>query len=161
MSSHSAPCQSRRKISFAARVVPASPKIVTKPLMTRPTFGVSSDDGFRLRLTSGATKFESLYDNPRSANDTLAIFNIPAAGVYQLELIFFEAGAGSELELFAARGGSHSFTATAVDPFGTPPTAGPAPGTRRSRILWHERSVAPLECPTRERRPLSGTDSQR
>ncbi len=71
------------------------------------TFGVNSDDGFALQLTHGTDVFNTSYPNPRGPSDTLAVFNIPDAGAYQLRLSFYERGGGSGLELFAASG-SHS-----------------------------------------------------
>ena len=71
------------------------------------TFGVLSDDGFGLRLSSIADTFMSSYPSPRGASDTLAVFAIPAPGFYKLRLVFYECGGASELEFFAAKG---SFT---------------------------------------------------
>ena len=64
------------------------------------TFGVNSDDGFRLTVGT----FQISYPNPRGPGDTLGVFNVPAAGDYPLRLVFYERGGGSELELFAAPG---------------------------------------------------------
>jgi len=83
------------------------------------TFGVNSDDGFRLTI-EGATTTQVTnsatpaggdtisYPNPRGPGDTLGVFDFPAAGDYQLEIVFYERGGGSCLELFAAQG---TFTA--------------------------------------------------
>lgn len=73
------------------------------------TFGVNSDDGFALQLTHGTDVFTTSYPNPRGPADTLAVFNIPAAGPYQLRLSFYERGGGSGLELFAAAGSQSGF----------------------------------------------------
>ncbi len=75
------------------------------------TFGVNSDDGFRLTLTNGRQTYSSSYPNPRGPGDTLETFQIVEAGQYDLRLIFYERGGGSELELFAARGSRTSFSA--------------------------------------------------
>jgi hypothetical protein len=64
------------------------------------TFGVNSDDGFR--LTVGGQ--EMAYPDPRGPGDTLQTFSFTAAGQYSLELVFYECGGGSEVELFAAKG---------------------------------------------------------
>jgi hypothetical protein len=79
------------------------------------TFGVNSDDGFGLELTKGTDVFTSSYPNPRGPGDTLATFNITQAGVYNLRLVFFERGGGSELELFAARGNFSTFDSASFD----------------------------------------------
>jgi hypothetical protein len=64
------------------------------------TFGVNSDDGFR--LTIGANSIE--YDPPRGPGDTLGVFNFAVPGEYPLRLLYYERGGGAELELFGARG---------------------------------------------------------
>ncbi|MCO5051795.1 MAG: lamin tail domain-containing protein [Verrucomicrobiae bacterium] len=68
------------------------------------TFGVNSDDGFRLNVGSA---FELAYPNQRAPDDTMATFNFAAAGDYALRLVFYERAGGAGLELFAAPG---SFT---------------------------------------------------
>lgn len=73
---------------------------VTIPAAGNWTFGVSSDDGFRLTVGS----FTVLYDPPRAPGDTLGVFNVPAAGDYPLRLLYYERGGGAEVELFAAQG---------------------------------------------------------
>jgi regulation of enolase protein 1 (concanavalin A-like superfamily) len=75
------------------------------------TFGVNSDDGFALTLTDGRSTYGMSYPDPRSPGDTLATFNVAQAGPYDLRLVFYERGGGSELELFAARGRFGSFSA--------------------------------------------------
>ncbi|NIS53452.1 MAG: hypothetical protein GWN67_28870, partial [Phycisphaerae bacterium] len=79
------------------------------------TFGVNSDDGFGLELTNGTDVFNSSYPDPRGPGDTLATFNITQAGLYDLRLVFYERGGGSELELFAARGNFAAFDAASFD----------------------------------------------
>ncbi|MDH4239774.1 MAG: lamin tail domain-containing protein, partial [Phycisphaerae bacterium] len=79
------------------------------------TFGVNSDDGFGLQLTNGIDVFNSSYPDPRGPGDTLATFNITQAGLYDLRLVFFERGGGSELELFAARGNFAAFDTPSFD----------------------------------------------
>jgi len=76
------------------------------------TFGVNSDDGFELKLTRGTSTFTSSYPPPRGPDDTLQAFNITETGLYNLRLIFYECGGGSELELFAARGSYATFNST-------------------------------------------------
>jgi hypothetical protein len=76
------------------------------------TFGVNSDDGFELKLTKGTTTFTSSYPPPRGPADTLATFNFTETGLYNLRLIFYECGGGSEVELFAAKGSFTTFNST-------------------------------------------------
>lgn len=72
------------------------------------TFHVNSDDGFRLRLNGQVI---SEYADPRAPSDTFATVNLEA-GQYALELTFFEAGGGDEVELSAAPGTHTSFSAS-------------------------------------------------
>jgi hypothetical protein len=72
------------------------------------TFGVNSDDGFTLSIGS----FNVSYPDPRGPGDTLGTFYFPAAGDYPLDLIFYECGGGSEVELYAAQGSFGSWNAT-------------------------------------------------
>jgi uncharacterized repeat protein (TIGR01451 family) len=72
------------------------------------TFGVNSDDGFRLQVGD----FTAACDCLRGASDTYATFNFQSAGWYSLRLIFFERGGGAALELFAAKGSYASWDAT-------------------------------------------------
>jgi len=73
---------------------------ITIPAAGNWTFGVNSDDGFRLSI--GSTTMS--YPDPRGPGDTLQTFNFAAAGDYALRLVFYECGGGSELELYAAPG---------------------------------------------------------
>ncbi|HEX5869289.1 MAG TPA: PA14 domain-containing protein [Longimicrobium sp.] len=87
------------------------------------TFGVNSDDGFRLRL--GPVFMRHL--GPRFTADTLQTATFDRAGRYRLKLTYFEQGNGAELELYAARGAFDTYEAGAL-PTGValPP---PEPGT--------------------------------
>ncbi|HAM71666.1 MAG TPA: hypothetical protein DCM86_08495 [Verrucomicrobiales bacterium] len=80
---------------------------VTIPSPGNWTFGVNSDDGFRLVVGS----FTNSYPSPRGPGDTLATFSFPTAGDYPLRLVFYEQGGGSEVELFAAQGSFASWNA--------------------------------------------------
>ena len=73
---------------------------VTIPQPGPWTFGVSSDDGFR--LTVG--EFTDACDCLRGPGDTLQTFNFSSAGDYPIRLVFFERGGGSEVEVYAAFG---------------------------------------------------------
>jgi hypothetical protein len=81
---------------------------VTIPAPGYWTFGVNSDDGFQLSVGS----FTMSYPNPRGPGDTLQTFHFSAAGDYPLDLIFYECGGGSEVELYAAQGSYSSWNST-------------------------------------------------
>ncbi|HTD65555.1 MAG TPA: lamin tail domain-containing protein, partial [Candidatus Limnocylindria bacterium] len=78
--------------------------ILTIPSAGNWTFGVNSDDGFRVDI--GANTFS--YPPPRGPGDTFATFNL-AAGDYPVRLVFYECGGGAEVEFFAAAGSHGSF----------------------------------------------------
>jgi hypothetical protein len=80
--------------------------ILTIPASGPWTFGVNSDDGFRVTL--GAQEFS--YPSPRGPGDTFATFNL-AAGEHPFRLAFYECGGGSEVEFFAAAGAYTGFDA--------------------------------------------------
>jgi hypothetical protein len=81
---------------------------ITIPAAGNWTFGVNSDDGFILTIGGMTMSFP----DPRGPADTLQTFNFPAAGDYSLDLIFYECGGGSEVELFAAPGSQITWNAT-------------------------------------------------
>ncbi len=81
---------------------------ITIPAPGNWTFGVNSDDGFLLTIGS----FSMSYPNPRGPSDTLQTFNFPAAGDYALDLVYYECGGGSEVELYAAQGSYGSWNST-------------------------------------------------
>ncbi len=81
---------------------------LTIPAPGNWTFGVNSDDGFELWIGSDTMS----YPNPRSPGDTLQTFNFPVAGDYDIDLVFYECGGGSEVELYAAQGNYGSWDAT-------------------------------------------------
>ncbi|MCC6231914.1 MAG: Ig-like domain-containing protein, partial [Verrucomicrobiales bacterium] len=69
------------------------------------TFGVASDDGFRLSV--GTNSMES--DGARAFATSLATWTFAAAGEYDLELLYFEGTGGEAVELFAAPGNQAAF----------------------------------------------------
>jgi hypothetical protein len=75
------------------------------------TFGVGSNAGFKLTVSRRGKTYTSSYPGPRSVDDTLAVFNIPEAGLHDLRLVFYGRGGGGELELFAAQGSFAAFSA--------------------------------------------------
>jgi hypothetical protein len=88
------------------------------------TFGVNSDDGFRMRLGPLFLR----HRNPRSTDDSLATVDFPRAGRYRLFLTYFEQKNNAELELYGARGTYHSFAEGAPIPNQIiPPLFGPGP----------------------------------
>lgn len=82
--------------------------MVTIPTAGSWTFGVRSDDGFRLDIGD----FTSAFTAPRGPGDTLATFTFDAAGDYPLQLIYFERAGGAMLEFFAAQGTHASWNGT-------------------------------------------------
>ena len=74
------------------------------------TFGVNSDDGFRMRLGPLFMRHRM----PRSNADTLASAFYRRAGRYRLKMTYFEQGNGAELELFAVRGLFNNFEDAAL-----------------------------------------------
>jgi len=81
---------------------------ITIPAAGQYTFGVNSDDGFRLTIGSTVEACDCL----RGPTDTLQTFTFAAAGDYPLRLVFFEHGGGSEVELFAATGSFGAWDST-------------------------------------------------
>jgi len=66
------------------------------------TFGVNSDDGFRLRIDG---KIVCEYPPPRGPAVTTGTFNFPAAGSYPIELTWYENGGGDIVQLFQETAG--------------------------------------------------------
>lgn len=78
------------------------------------TFGVNSDDGFSLDIT-GADDFHIEFSGVRGVNDTLGVFSVLEAGVYDVRLVSFERTGAGSMEFFAAPGSHGSFNATDFD----------------------------------------------
>jgi hypothetical protein len=93
---------------------------VTIPSAGNWTFGVNSDDGFRLNVGGFTTSFP----NPRGASDTLATFNFPSAGDYSLRLVYYERAGGAGVELFAAQGSYTSWNPANFRLVGDTPNGG-------------------------------------
>ncbi len=77
---------------------------ITIPSAGNWTFGVNSDDGFRLTISGNGFSNSILAADPRGPTDSLGVFNFPVAGDYSLKLVYFERGGGASVELFAAQG---------------------------------------------------------
>src|SRR5262249_46246510 len=73
---------------------------ITIPAAGAWTFGVNSDDGFGLTIGS----FSMSAPSPRGPTDSIQNFTFPAAGDFPLDLVYYEGGGGSEVELFAVQG---------------------------------------------------------
>lgn len=84
------------------------------------TFAVGSDDGFRLRIAGHGVNFVSEYTTGRSFETTLGTFNFPVAGIYSLQLVYFEASGAAGLELSAARDFQELFSLDAFRLIGDP-----------------------------------------
>jgi len=82
---------------------------ITIPAAGNYTFGVNSDDGFRVTIGNQVVVCDCL----RGPSDTLGTLNFAAAGDYPLRLVFFERGGGSEVELYAAAGTFTTWNSTA------------------------------------------------
>ena len=69
------------------------------------SFGVHSDDGFRLEIKNGdEVLFDIEHTTPRAADDNVSWHNFTAPGTYQVELVYFQRNGDAELELFGAQG---------------------------------------------------------
>jgi hypothetical protein len=102
--------------------------VITIPSAGNWTFGVNSDDGFRLRLRREGTEYMFEYPSPRPPFDTLQWFNLPAAGEYELEMVMFERAGGASVEMFAAQGTFSDWNATDFDLIGDTGNGGLASG---------------------------------
>ena len=85
---------------------------VTIPSAGQWTFGVNSDDGFRLDIVGHGQSYRIEHPNPRGPGDTLGVLNATEPGDYDLRLLFYECGGGSGLELYAAPGSRSSWSST-------------------------------------------------
>jgi hypothetical protein len=83
--------------------------LVTIPTAGAWSFGVNSDDGFRLTLERNGQTFVSEFASPRGPGDTIQVFTIPEPGRWNIRLEYFERGGGAEVELFAAPGSRPAF----------------------------------------------------
>jgi len=84
------------------------------------SFGVGSDDGFRLSISGQGQTFGTDFPGTRAFNTTVGSFNFATAGYYTLRLIFFENTGGATLELSCAQGSYSGFDATAFKLVGAP-----------------------------------------
>jgi hypothetical protein len=82
--------------------------IVTIPAAGAWSFGVNSDDGFRLDVGINSVSFPA----PRGPSDTLATFTFATAGEYPIRLVYYERGGGSGVEVFAVQGASATWNST-------------------------------------------------
>lgn len=82
------------------------------------SFGVNSDDGFRLTLSRNGIDYVVEYPFQRGPSDTVGTLNLPQAGEYSATLIMFERAGGASVELFAAQGAYGSWDNTNFDLIG-------------------------------------------
>ncbi|MGE4178395.1 MAG: right-handed parallel beta-helix repeat-containing protein, partial [Limisphaerales bacterium] len=75
------------------------------------TFAVASDDGFRLRIGGGEVAFDGV--RGIGAPDLVTVA-FPAAGAYDVELLYFNAAGGGGIELSAAPGALTEFSSAFV-----------------------------------------------
>jgi len=90
-------------------VVVADTSIIV-PKAGQWTFAVGSDDGFRLRISGHGVSFVSEYVSGRSFGTTLSTFTFPVAGVYTLNLVYYENTVGASVEFSAAQGYQSAFS---------------------------------------------------
>ena len=84
------------------------------------TFGVGSDDGFRLRISGHGMNFVSEFPGGRSFATTLATFNFPVSGVYDVSLVYYEDSGGASVEFSVAQGFQSAFSLDAFRLTGDP-----------------------------------------
>jgi hypothetical protein len=82
---------------------------VTIPTSGNWSFLVNSDDGFELRLERNGVVFTSSFDGIRTSADTVATFNIPAAGEWNVTLLAYENTGGASVELAAVSGATSTY----------------------------------------------------
>jgi len=78
--------------------------MVTLPTPGVWTFCVCSDDGFRLTVSGHGYSYSTEYTGARSYGKTLLQCNVPEAGAYAVELVYFESTSESACELSVAEG---------------------------------------------------------
>ena len=84
------------------------------------TFCVASDDGFRLRIAGHGASFVSEFLSGRGVDNTLATFNFPQTGVYDLSLSYYENGGGAALGFSVAKGWQANFSEATFKLVGDP-----------------------------------------
>ena len=87
--------------------------IVTILAAGQYTFGVNSDDGFRLTIYGAVCDWggDTIdYFSPRGPGDTTGVYTFGAAGDYDIELVYYEQGGGAEVEVWAAAGAYGGWT---------------------------------------------------
>ncbi len=88
---------------------------ITIPSAGNWSFGVNSDDGFRLTLSRNGINYVVEYPFQRGPADTIGTVNLPAAGDYDATLVMYERAGGASVELFAAPGSIANWNATDFD----------------------------------------------
>ena len=75
------------------------------------TFCLASDDGFALTISGNGVSYSSDAGS-RSFTASLLQCNMPSAGVYQVDLLYYEQGGGAGCELSVAQGAQSAFDAS-------------------------------------------------
>ncbi|MGQ9574013.1 MAG: Ig-like domain-containing protein, partial [Thermoguttaceae bacterium] len=119
---------------------------ITIPTAGDWTFGVNSDDGFSLEITGYGQRFFISYPDPRAPGDTLGVFTVNQAGDYDVRLVMYERGGGSEVELFAAPGSHTSWNASDFDLVGDVANGGLRAVVPGSVVPAVDRLVALAAC---------------
>lgn len=88
---------------------------LTIPSAGNWSFGVNSDDGFRLTLSRNGVDYVVEYPFQRGPSDTIGTLNLPQAGEYSATLIMYERAGGASVELFAAQGSFGNWDSTNFD----------------------------------------------
>ena len=100
------------------------------------SFSVGSDDGFSAKISRLEKSWSWENRGARSYGQSTATFNLPEAGAYDVELVYFEKGGGAALDFSVAQG-EQDFSAAAL--------RGRSARTwrRTSRRLWPARPRPP------------------
>lgn len=89
--------------------------VIVIPSAGLRTFGVNSGDGFSLQLSKFPHVYSTSFQAIRNGGDTLAVFDLPEAGLYEVRLLHFDRDQGSGLEFFSAPGSFGGFNAGVFD----------------------------------------------
>ncbi|MCL1888055.1 MAG: chitobiase/beta-hexosaminidase C-terminal domain-containing protein, partial [Kiritimatiellaeota bacterium] len=84
------------------------------------TFDVASDDGFRLHITGHGVNFMSEYPWGRGVAHTLATFNFPQPGVYDVWMSYYENEGNAGMSFSVAQGFQQAFSPSAFKLVGDP-----------------------------------------
>ncbi|MFO8012912.1 MAG: lamin tail domain-containing protein, partial [Phycisphaerae bacterium] len=108
---------------------------ITIPSAGLWTFCVNSDDGFSMKVDGASLEAVTNGQGPlggdtfsfpglRGTADTLGVFDVPAAGKYDVDVLFYEYGGGAALEVWGAQGDHDAWNGTDFDLVGDTGTGG-------------------------------------